>query len=103
VHNCPAPIPPTAATQRTPVHQGQLTTSISMLKASEGAMGGAGQLDAHGLQGADRPQGRRRNPRLSGQHQGREIGRTRPIPSDHLNHPGVCRCTSSPGSALRAT
>jgi hypothetical protein len=38
----------------------------------------------------NRPQGRRRNRRLPGQHQGREIGRTRPMPSDHLNHPGVC-------------
>ena len=37
-----------------------------------------------------RPQGRRRNRRLSGQHQGREIGRTRPIPFDHLDQPGVC-------------
>ncbi len=37
------------------------------------AMGCRGHQDAHGLQGTDRPQGRQRDPRLSGQPQGREM------------------------------
>src|SRR5260370_39782110 len=51
-------------------------------------MGCRGHQNAHGLQGTDRPQGRRRNPRLSGQHQGHEVSRT---PTNSLRSPQSTR------------
>src|SRR5260221_5691348 len=49
---------------------------------ANGGVAGRGPQDAPRLQSAERPPGPRRNPRNSGQRQGREIGRTQ-------NHPGV--------------